>query len=415
METKFQQQTPRNAQENRPNLTGIPTQMKLDFERRSGLSFDDVRVHYNSSKPAQLRALAYTRGTQVYIGPGHEGSLRHELGHVIQQKSGRVRPTRWIGGLPVNDQPEMERDADRIAVQCMAAPAVWGVIQRDLEETPEQMGSNCGYHALARALRKFVPSGSGATIDKKDLELFLTSHAIEKGFSVIGEAFDPAALAYVGNSFCTLYNIPAKCTVRKFVDADELNDILSTTTGVILFPYFPNLNYIGADYFKPSNNPTSKENAHWSAIDVRPPASPGGGTQYWLYEGNKFGVTGQKGPTQVTHNELFNSNASIKPSFDWDVFLGPSRPVGGINQEKAKVVRNQAAANSRAFNSYNDFYQQAQQVMANIGGITLSPTGVPAFTSPAAVPVPPAAVPLPPLKQDVSLKGALVEVTAGGP
>ena len=24
-----------------PNLTGIPTQMKMDFEQRSGLSFDD--------------------------------------------------------------------------------------------------------------------------------------------------------------------------------------------------------------------------------------------------------------------------------------------------------------------------------------------------------------------------------------
>lgn len=100
------------AEEKVPNLTGIPTQMKLDFEQQSGLSFDDVRVHYNSEKPAQLRALAYTQGSQVYLGPGQEQCLSHELKHVKQQKLGLVRPTRRIGGLPVNDQPELEREAD---------------------------------------------------------------------------------------------------------------------------------------------------------------------------------------------------------------------------------------------------------------------------------------------------------------
>lgn len=43
--------------------------MKLDFERRSGLSFDDVRVHYNSDKPARLGALAYTGGASLSAQP----------------------------------------------------------------------------------------------------------------------------------------------------------------------------------------------------------------------------------------------------------------------------------------------------------------------------------------------------------
>lgn len=93
METQLQKQALQQVQTNKPNLTGIPTQMKLDFERQSGLSFDDVRVHYNSDKPAQLKALAYTQGTQVYVGPGQERHLPHELGHVIQQKRGLVQPT----------------------------------------------------------------------------------------------------------------------------------------------------------------------------------------------------------------------------------------------------------------------------------------------------------------------------------
>lgn len=70
-----------------PNLTGISDSMKTRFEGLSGFSFDDVRVHYNSGKPAQLQALAYTQNNQVYVGPGQEKYLGHELGHVVQQKS----------------------------------------------------------------------------------------------------------------------------------------------------------------------------------------------------------------------------------------------------------------------------------------------------------------------------------------
>ena len=97
----------------RVNMTGIPTSMKNRYEAASGLSFDDVRIHYNSAKPAQLQALAYTQGNQVHIGPGQEKHLEHELGHVVQQKLGLVRPTTWINGLPVNDDRKLEQQADR--------------------------------------------------------------------------------------------------------------------------------------------------------------------------------------------------------------------------------------------------------------------------------------------------------------
>lgn len=112
MNAQLQRQKPQTAQTGKPNLTGIPTQMKLDFERRSGLPFDDVRVHYNSEKPAQLGALAYTRGTQIHVGPGQERHLPHELGHVIQQKLGVVRPTCIINGVPIAESPSLERGAD---------------------------------------------------------------------------------------------------------------------------------------------------------------------------------------------------------------------------------------------------------------------------------------------------------------
>lgn len=113
MKSEFQQRATQKAETDRPNLTGIPTQMKLNFEQHSGISFDDVRVHYGSDRPAQLRALAYTQGRHVYIGPGQERHLGHELGHIIQQKLGQVAPTGRVGGLPINDDRKLE--ADRLA------------------------------------------------------------------------------------------------------------------------------------------------------------------------------------------------------------------------------------------------------------------------------------------------------------
>jgi len=97
-----------------PDLTGIPFPMKRSFERSSGLSFDDVRVHYHSALPARLGALAYTQGSHVYVSPGQEQCLGHELGHVVQQKRGRVRATSELGGVKLNTSPAMEREADAL-------------------------------------------------------------------------------------------------------------------------------------------------------------------------------------------------------------------------------------------------------------------------------------------------------------
>ena len=83
MYTTFEKKTGKNK-------TGIPDSMKSRFEASSGFSFDDVRIHYNSPKPGDMGALAYTRGSQVYIAPGEEKHLPHELGHVLQQKRGIV-------------------------------------------------------------------------------------------------------------------------------------------------------------------------------------------------------------------------------------------------------------------------------------------------------------------------------------
>lgn len=100
------------AEAPRPNNTGMPDNLKSGIESLSGFSMDDVRVHYNSSMPATVQALAYTQGTDIHVAPGQEKHLPHEARHVAQQMAGRVSPTTNINGMPVNDNAALEYEAD---------------------------------------------------------------------------------------------------------------------------------------------------------------------------------------------------------------------------------------------------------------------------------------------------------------
>ncbi|WP_340067229.1 DUF4157 domain-containing protein [Ascidiimonas aurantiaca] len=95
------------------NTTGLPDTLKTGIETLSGHRMDDVKVHYNSSKPSQLQAHAYAQGTQIHLASGQEKHLPHEAWHVVQQKQGRVKPTAQLQGkVPVNDDVSLEKEAD---------------------------------------------------------------------------------------------------------------------------------------------------------------------------------------------------------------------------------------------------------------------------------------------------------------
>jgi len=95
------------------NNTGLPDNLKSGIENLSGFAMDDVKVHYNSAKPAQLQAHAYAQGTDIHLGSGQEKHLPHEAWHVVQQKQGRVQPTMQMkGNINVNDDAGLENEAD---------------------------------------------------------------------------------------------------------------------------------------------------------------------------------------------------------------------------------------------------------------------------------------------------------------
>jgi hypothetical protein len=105
-----------------------------DFmESRFGHDFGQVRVHtdaHAARSAAQISAVAYTAGSDIFFAPGRyrpdtrEGQhlLAHELTHVIQQSSGAATTQAQLTVGPADDS--FEREADRIAdaVLAQAAP-----------------------------------------------------------------------------------------------------------------------------------------------------------------------------------------------------------------------------------------------------------------------------------------------------
>lgn len=127
-DTKTSQTKSKTLQDNRPytilqkkaNNTGLPDNLKSGIENLSGHSMDDVKVHYNSDKPAQLNAHAYAQGTDIHIASGQEKHLPHEAWHIVQQKQGRVKPTMQMKGkVNVNDDKGLEMEADVMGARAM--------------------------------------------------------------------------------------------------------------------------------------------------------------------------------------------------------------------------------------------------------------------------------------------------------
>ncbi|MFZ6776508.1 DUF4157 domain-containing protein [Undibacterium sp. Ji83W] len=138
---------------NKPNQTGLPDSLKTGIETLSGISMDHVRVHYNSSKPRQLNALAYAQGSNIHLAKGQEQHLPHEAWHVVQQAEGRVKPTLHANGLAINDNQQLEQEADQRGSQAMQLqsstsqpqrlilPNDRGLIQRQLDENFDAAGT----------------------------------------------------------------------------------------------------------------------------------------------------------------------------------------------------------------------------------------------------------------------------------
>ncbi len=107
--------------------SGIPASVQSKMENTLNTDLSGVSVHPNSSQATGVGALAYTQGSDIHVAPGHYSPntsagkqlLGHELAHVAQQMAGRVQPTGEVGGLPLNDNPALEAEADSLGAKAV--------------------------------------------------------------------------------------------------------------------------------------------------------------------------------------------------------------------------------------------------------------------------------------------------------
>lgn len=71
----------------------LPPEVKEAAEKAFGADFSNVRIHEDASV-SELGAKAYVQGNDIVFAPGASNDpklLAHELSHVVQQRSGRVK------------------------------------------------------------------------------------------------------------------------------------------------------------------------------------------------------------------------------------------------------------------------------------------------------------------------------------
>jgi len=85
-------QEPVRQQVNQQTRQGapLPDALRSGLAAQAAREIPDLRVHYNSHRPTQLQAHAYTQGNDIFLAPGQERHLPHEAWHVVQQQQGRV-------------------------------------------------------------------------------------------------------------------------------------------------------------------------------------------------------------------------------------------------------------------------------------------------------------------------------------
>ncbi len=103
----------------------LPPAVQRKMESVFGASFADVRVHVGP-QAAAIGAMAFTFGSSIYFAPGQyephgphgQRLLGHELTHVVQQRSGRVRNP-FGSGVAVVQDPGLEAEAERMSLRVL--------------------------------------------------------------------------------------------------------------------------------------------------------------------------------------------------------------------------------------------------------------------------------------------------------
>lgn len=162
-------------QGNRSPGRPLPQSVREPMERSFGHEFSSIRIH-EDDMAEQVGATAFARGDHLHFRPGtfrpwnSEGRrlISHELAHVRQRREGRVRATGRVAGLPLNDQPSLEQEADRWGAAAAGGQVIDRTSSSSSAKSPApDSGSQGGPATLANDLPvqgMFPARGAGVPI-----------------------------------------------------------------------------------------------------------------------------------------------------------------------------------------------------------------------------------------------------------
>lgn len=170
-------------------------------KKEKGLSVPEV--HYNSPEPEKLGVKAFTKNAEVYLAPGEgEETLKHELGHVIQQKKEKIPATTKIGEQQVNLDPKLEQEADEIA--------------KHIEDHIPKIISNKSTNTETKDVIQFeLPSDEElrAIIKRKATDLNIAPHPMDEILNKAKEYYE-SYFTYLTSMWKLWYkNYPEACCV----------------------------------------------------------------------------------------------------------------------------------------------------------------------------------------------------------
>jgi hypothetical protein len=270
------------------NNTGLPENLKSGIENLSGHSMDDVKVHYNSDKPAQLNAHAYAQGSDIHITSGQEKHLPHEAWHVVQQKQGRVKPTLQMKGkVNVNDDTGLEKEADVMGARALQTK------QKDNKNTEI-------FNSVSQKMTK--TEGNINSLQKKSNSKE-THHTVEN--HVIQRVFNPTAL----DNFDTAQRILTSAehnyiAMDHSLDGNRVNWGFSHDTWDTLH----NNITIKSNHIRGQGVADALESLSWNVSDhPRSVRGPGGGAGIDLRLFTSGGIGGSRMDIEIKHANTIGS------------------------------------------------------------------------------------------------------------
>lgn len=191
-------ETPAAKPQRRPSgiSTGLPEDVRARMEQVFKVNLDSVKIMPNSGMPGAVGALALAKGNEIHFAPGQfspntpqgQSMLFHEMAHLTQQNGSAVQATTERMGLQVNEDASLERAADQMARQALAADLSEGISPDALVSlagdtslgVSQLMGNEGGGDAFA-AYNEFLTWAQGKKGELREKTTTLKTQATEAG------------------------------------------------------------------------------------------------------------------------------------------------------------------------------------------------------------------------------------------